>query len=47
MKPKQIKRPTLQSATPLSAFDLNKYAIGVKKTLLTPELLEKMATTGR
>lgn len=42
MKPLNIPHPKLTSATPLSAFDLNKYTLGIKHTLLTPELLEKM-----
>lgn len=37
--------PELKSATPLTALELNGFKLDVKHTVLTPELLDKMAQT--
>lgn len=42
---KRIHRPTLESARVLSALELNNYRFSGKHTVLTPELLEKMAAS--
>ncbi len=42
-KPEHITRPVLESATTLSAPELNRLRFSDKKTLLTPERLERMA----
>lgn len=42
-KPEHITRPELKSATTLSAMELNRLRFSDKKTLLTPERLERMA----
>lgn len=44
-KPEHITRPELKSATTLSPMELNRLRFSDKKTLLTPERLERMATT--
>lgn len=41
--PKHIPRPTLSSATPLRAPELNNIRFSDKHTPLTPEILEKAA----
>lgn len=43
---KTINRPTLNSATELTASDLNAIHFSVKKTKLTPQLLEKARKSG-
>lgn len=43
-KPEHITRPELKSATTLSPMELNRLRFSDKKTLLTPERLERMAT---
>lgn len=43
---KTIKRPTLSSATELTAPDLNAIHFSAKKTKLTPQLLEKARKSG-
>lgn len=47
MKPKIITPPSIEGASPLSALDLNKLHFSEKRTVLTPELLAKMAGKGR
>ena len=42
---KRIHRPTLETARVLSALELNNYRFSGKHTVLTPELLEKMAAS--
>lgn len=42
--PKHIERPSLKSARPLTALQLNELRLKVKHSVLTPELLEKMAS---
>lgn len=44
---KRIHRPTLESARVLSALELNNYRFSGKHTVLTPELLEKMAASSQ
>lgn len=44
---KRIHRPTLESARVLSALELNNYRFSGKHTVLTPELLEKMAASAQ
>lgn len=44
---KRIHRPTLESARMLSALELNNYRFSGKHTVLTPELLEKMAASAQ
>ena len=44
---KLIHRPTLESAHELSALELNNYHFSDKHTVLTPELLEKMAASAQ
>ncbi len=41
--PKIIKKPELKSAVKLSGLELNGFRFDIKHTVLTPELLEKMA----
>lgn len=41
--PKIISKPELKSAKKLNALELNALRIGNKHTLLTPELMERMA----
>lgn len=43
IKPRHIPRPKLNSATHLTPMQLNAMACETKHTLLTPELLERMA----
>lgn len=43
-KPKHIKRPTLKSGRLLSALELNSIKCEDAHTVLTPEMLERMAT---
>lgn len=40
--PRQIERPTLPDAKPLTAAELNSLKFTDRHTLLTPEYLEKM-----
>lgn len=44
---KRIHRPTLETARVLSALELNNYHFSDKHTVLTPELLEKMAVSAQ
>lgn len=44
---KRIHRPTLETARVLSALELNNYRFSGKHTVLTPELLEKMAASAQ
>ena len=44
---KRIHRPTLETARLLSALELNNYRFSGKHTVLTPELLEKMAASAQ
>lgn len=44
---KRIHRPTLETARELSALELNNYRFSGKHTVLTPELLEKMAASAQ
>ncbi len=44
--PKSIVRPQLKGARELSAAELNKVRLSDKRTLLTPERLERMAAAG-
>lgn len=44
---KRIHRPTLETARVLSAMELNNYRFSGKHTVLTPELLEKMAASAQ
>lgn len=48
MKPKQIPRPAADefSFTPLTPLQLNAFRFSDKRTILTPELLEEMASRG-
>ncbi|MCM1521543.1 MAG: hypothetical protein NC039_02690 [Muribaculaceae bacterium] len=42
-KPEKITPPAIEGAVTLSSLDLNKMRFSEKRTILTPELLEKMA----
>lgn len=44
---KRIHRPTLETARVLSGLELNNYRFSDKHTVLTPELLEKMAASAQ
>lgn len=44
---KPIHRPSLDHARVLSALELNNYRFSDKHTVLTPELLEKMAAAAQ
>lgn len=44
--PKSIARPELKSAREMSAAELNKVRLSEKRTLLTPERLERIAAAG-
>lgn len=44
---KPIHRPALDHARVLSALELNNYRFSDKHTVLTPELLEKMAASAQ
>lgn len=44
---KRIHRPTLETARVLSALELNNYHFSGKHTVLTPEVLEKMAASSQ
>ncbi|MCM1332198.1 MAG: hypothetical protein NC248_06280 [Bacteroides sp.] len=40
---KKIRKPAVDGAVKLSAVELNKIHFSEKRTILTPELLEKLA----
>lgn len=42
--PKSISRPELKGARVLSAAELNRLRLSEKRTILTPERLEQMAS---
>ncbi|MBD5267828.1 MAG: hypothetical protein HDS41_06600 [Bacteroides sp.] len=43
---KKIKRADIKDAVKLSAMDLNKIHFSDRRTVLTPEVLEKLASSG-